>query len=238
MTKAAKFEQFRLSEELALYKASPQVLKKMGEVVLYAIVAPYGSGKDSIINWLLTNRPDKFASVVGDASRPPRKGEIDGADYHFRSKNAMADDLQNGRFVQVVPGFMGNFYATRPQQYPTDKIALKPIQAREMSNYKRLGLKDLKWLQIVPHSDEAWLDWQGQRIYEPQEQDERNQEAIQSYTLSLVNQHTLFILNDEIENASERILRVAEGQTLPDAAKARSIAVRNLEALKNRRGVI
>lgn len=236
MTKTNQIESLLLAEELVLYEASPEVLQKLGEIILYAIVAPYGSGKDSIIDWLVTHRPHKFAPVVGDTTRPPREGEVDGVEYHFRSKAEMIDDLHSGRFVQVVPGFTGDFYATRPEQYPTDKIAIKPIQAREMNKYEKFGLKHLKWLQIVPHSHEAWLSWQKGRTYKAQDQDERNNEAIQSYTLALTNPRAQFVLNDEIEKAGHRVIQIAAGGRPADETKAKQIAVRNLEALKQQVG--
>src|SRR5581483_8240726 len=110
------------AEDIALYEAPLEILEKLGAVTLYAMVAPYGSGKDSIIDWLVTYRPDKFAPIVGDTSRPPRPGETEGVEYHFRTEAEMIEDLHASRFVQVAPGFAGNFYGTRPEQYPTDRI--------------------------------------------------------------------------------------------------------------------
>jgi guanylate kinase len=196
----------------------------MGEVSLYGIVAPYSSGKDSVVNELITKWPDLFAVIVGDTSRPPRQNEINGVTYHFRQLDEMIADLRAGRFVQVVPGFEGNFYATRPEQYPTGKIAVKPIQAREMLNYQKLNLKELKWLQIVPYSNEAWLLWRARRTFSPQDRAERDQEAIQSYELAFANPDTIYILNDTVENAAQRVLQVANGQIPADADKAKAAA--------------
>lgn len=213
-----------LQEDLRSYHASPQALQKMGEVILYGIVAPYSSGKDSVVNELVTRWPELFAVIVGDASRPPRPNEADGVTYHFRKKDDMIADLRAGRFVQVVPGFEGNFYATRPEQYPIGKIAVKPIQAREMLNYKKHNLKELKWLQIVPYSSEAWNLWSARRSFSPQDQAERDQEAIQSYELAFANPDAIYILNDTVDKAAERVWQVAQGQSPMDEDKARTAA--------------
>lgn len=213
-------EQEPLAELLSSYRANPDVLQKMGEVILYGIVAPYSSGKDSVVNELVAKWPDLFAVIVGDASRPARQNEVDGVTYHFRQLDDMIDDLRVGRFVQVVPGFEGNFYATRPEQYPTGKIAIKPIQAREMLNYQKLNLKELKWLQIVPYSNDAWLSWRARRTFSPQDQTERDQEATQSYELAFANPDTVYILNDSVERAAQRVWQVANGQVPDDQEKA------------------
>lgn len=207
------------------YKANPDVLRKMGEVVMYGIVGPYSSGKDSVVNELVAKWPEVFAAIVGDASRPPRPNEIEGVTYNFRSREDMLADLRAGRLVQVVPGFEGNFYATRPEQYPIGKIAVKPIQAREMLNYQKLNLKELKWLQIVPHSNEAWESWRARRTFSPQDQTERDQEAIQSYELAFANPNTIYILNDTVENAAKRIWQVANGENPSDEAQAKEAAL-------------
>ena len=213
-----------LSQQLAQYKAAPEVLSQMGEVILYAIVAPYSSGKDSVVNELIARWPDKFAVIVGDASRGQRENEADGVTYHFRKLNDMLADLRDGRFVQVAPGFEGNFYATRPDQYPTGKIATKPIQAREMINYQKLNLKELKWLQIVPYSNKAWHLWRARRTFSAQDQAERDQEAIQSYELAFANPDTIYILNDSVEAAAQRIFDVASGQAPADQDHATAAA--------------
>ena len=235
MNKSPRYEQFHLAEEMALYEPSPAVLKKIGEAVLYAIVAPYGSGKDSIIQWLTSHYPEQFSMVVGDTTRQRRPEEKPGVQHHFRTKPAMVDDLHHGRFVQVVPGFDGNFYATRPEQYADDKINLKPIQARAMANFYRLGFKKVEWLQIVPHSAEAWEEWISARVYSPEDKAERDQEALQSYVMALSPRSAVqFVLNDDIEKAARRILRLAEGRQMPDATLAKQAAGHNLQHLKKR----
>lgn len=213
-----------LQTELQNYKSSPEVLLKMGEVRLYGIVAPYSSGKDSVIEQLISQWPERFVMVVGDASRPPRANEIEGVTHHFRKLDDMVTDLKAGRFVQVVPGFAGHFYATRPEQYPIDKIGVKPIQARAMQSFQKLNLKELKWLQIVPYSDEVWSLWKARRTYGAQDQTERDQEAIQSYELAFANPSTIYILNDSLSKAAARILQVADGKSPDDEELARDAA--------------
>lgn len=225
-------------EEQALYQPREEVLQSLEMVSLWAFVGPFGSGKDSIMSWLEQHRPHQFAKVIGDTSRPPREGEVDGITYHFRQKSDMLKDLQAGRFVQVAPGFVGDFYATRPEQYPTDKIAMKTVQARVIPTFQSLGFKEVRPLLIVPHSDDAWRSWQSDRRHNSKDQQEREAEAIQSYTLSLTDSTTRYILNDEIEKAGQRIVRLADGQNPPDEVKAKQIAVHNLEALKERLGKI
>ena len=234
MAEQTSKENLHLKEELALYEAPARVLRQIADVALWGFVGPSGSGKDTLMDWLVAHRPDLFARVVGDATRKKQKNDIEGLTHHFRTKQEMIDDLHNRRFVQVAPGSVGNFYATRPKQYPKSVIAMKAIYAREMANFRRLGFKKVKWLQIVPYSDGAWQEWGGVRQQNSQDQLERNQEAIESYKLALMNPDTYFVLNDNIEEAGQRIVRIAQGRLLPNAVEAKQIAVHNLDALKSR----
>lgn len=222
-------------DELTSYKPAPEVVRQLGSVKLYAVVAPYSSGKDSIVEWLIKNHGDKFTMVVGDTSRQRRQTEAEGVEHYFRSKAEMAEDLQAGRFVQVVPGFAGDFYATRPWQYSSDKINLKPIQARAMANFKRLGFKEVQWLQVVPSSYENWVNWRAKRNYHADDLRERTAEAIESYELALKNSDTHFILNDKVQEAASRIMCLAAGQSIPDEAQAKRTAIQILEVLKHER---
>lgn len=235
MVKRSSIENLFPDEELKLYEALEEVLREIGEVAVYGFVGPYNSGKDSIMSYLAVHRPDLFARIVGDTNREKRKDDIEGVTHHFRDTEAMVGDLHNQRFVQVAPSTLpGIFYATRPEQYSKDKIGMKAIYAREMANFRRLGFKEVKWLQIVPYSDEVWRQWQGMRKLKAKDRAQRDNEAIQSYTLALTNKDTYFVLNEEIEKAAQRVIQIAQDKRPADEPWAKQIAVRNLEAQKRR----
>lgn len=231
-------EQYRVlhqAEDLALYESLERILREIGDVALGAIVGPSESGKDSIIDWLVANFPERFAVVVGDTNRPKRPGEINGKQHHFRKDSAMIRDLHRGQFVQVAPGHTpGIFYATRPQQYSKGKINLKTIYAREVPNFRRLGFKRVDWLQIVPYSFEAWLAWQEGHAISPEDQQERDLEVIESNSLALTTPGTHFILNDDIDKAGERIVRFAQGRRIPDETRAKEMAIRIINLQRKR----
>jgi hypothetical protein len=104
-----------------------------------------------------------------------------------------------------------------------------------MGNFYQLGFKKVEWLQIVPHSPDAWEEWIDSRTYSPEDKSERDQEAIESYVMALSpGSKSRFVLNDDIEKAALRILRVAEGRQLSDEVRAKQVAGIQLEHLKKR----
>lgn len=224
-----------LQEEVTLFGLpDPEIQQMMGKVSLEAFIGPSRSGKDTIMDYLQSYMPGRFARVVGDTSRPPRKNEIEGATYHFRSKDEIKSDLLSRKFVQVALGPEGNFYGTRPEQYPTERLAMMAIMAREIPHFRQIGFKVINQLLIVPHSDEAYQQWQNAHGHSPASQRDREVEAVQSYVLSLADDKTRYILNDEVEKAAERVIRVVDGKKLLDETLAKQTAFRNLEALKAR----
>ncbi len=241
MTKAAKFEEFHLDKELKLYEALEEILREIGDVALYGFVGPYNSGKDSVMAWLQIHRPDLFHRVVGDTNRKKGKDDDDkeGETHHFRTTPEMKDDLLNRRFLQVAPsGHSSIFYATRPQQYRSGKINMKAIYAREMASFRKLGFKEVKWLQIVPPSDEIWQSWQDPGDHRAADSTKRDEEAIQSMVLALSSKDTIYIKNNTIEHAGEQVVRIARGWQPLDQMVNKKLLVNNLEALKKRLGII
>src|SRR3954471_18018078 len=90
------------------YKAAPEVLKQIGNVILLMIIGPSGVGKTSIIN------RSGFDFVPTDTTRESRPGEQDGIDMNFRSDfHKVIKDIHSGQFVQAAVFANGELYATK-----------------------------------------------------------------------------------------------------------------------------
>jgi len=77
---------------------------------LFIIAAPSGCGKTSLVKALLENSKN-LAVSVSYTTRKARKGEIDGENYHFVSKQTFADMIDNNDFVEYAEVF-GNMYGS------------------------------------------------------------------------------------------------------------------------------
>lgn len=73
------------------------------------LVGPSGSGKTTLIKALQQLRPDVFCEFVSHTSRPPRDGEQDGVDYHFRSASVFWSLVEADELVEWVC-YAGNLY--------------------------------------------------------------------------------------------------------------------------------
>ena len=77
---------------------------------IFIIAAPSGCGKTSLVKALIENS-DNLSVSVSHTTRKSRKGEIDGENYHFVSKETFERMIINKEFVEYAEVF-GNLYGT------------------------------------------------------------------------------------------------------------------------------
>ena len=83
--------------------------KKYNKIIL--ITAPSGSGKTSVVNYLMK----KFTSLafsVSATTREPRKNEKDGQDYYFITEEEFRAKIQKKEFLEWEMVYEGKYYGT------------------------------------------------------------------------------------------------------------------------------
>ncbi|MDA3819037.1 MAG: guanylate kinase [Candidatus Delongbacteria bacterium] len=80
-----------------------------GKLIIFA--APSGSGKTSIVKFLI-ERIDNQHFSVSATNRPIRKNETDGKDYYFLSTEAFEEKIRDKAFVEWEEVYDGRFYGT------------------------------------------------------------------------------------------------------------------------------
>lgn len=77
---------------------------------LVILSGPSGVGKDTVLDaWHAVN--PRVQRVIAYTTREPRKGEVDGIDYHFVSRDRFNELIGAGAFLEHKEVF-GNGYAT------------------------------------------------------------------------------------------------------------------------------
>ena len=64
------------------------------------VLGKSASGKDFITNFLEYEK--KFKKVVSYTTRPKRKGEVDGVNYHYTNNKTFEEMLKNGKFIEYT----------------------------------------------------------------------------------------------------------------------------------------
>lgn len=78
--------------------------------LIFVVSAPSGAGKTTICREVLKILPDLRFSV-SCTTRPPRKGEKNGKDYYFISKEEFSGRIAKGEFVEWAENY-GHLYGT------------------------------------------------------------------------------------------------------------------------------
>lgn len=77
---------------------------------LCVVSAPSGAGKTSLIKKIMSLNPNILV-CTSETTRKPRKGEIDGVDYIFVSKDDFSHKMKNEQYLEHAE-VHGNYYGT------------------------------------------------------------------------------------------------------------------------------
>lgn len=81
-----------------------------GKLIIFS--APSGSGKTTIVRYLLEQPELNLAFSVSATSRPKRGKEKDGVNYYFMSISEFKKHIKNGDFLEWEEVYRDNFYGT------------------------------------------------------------------------------------------------------------------------------
>lgn len=81
-----------------------------GKLIVFS--APSGSGKTTIVRYLLEQQELNLEFSISATSREKRGLEVDGKDYHFISLEAFKKHIDNEEFVEWEEVYHNNFYGT------------------------------------------------------------------------------------------------------------------------------
>ena len=81
-----------------------------GKLIVFS--APSGSGKTTIVKYLLAQEELKLDFSISATSREPRGTEVNGKDYYFLSLREFKDKIKNDDFLEWEEVYRDNFYGT------------------------------------------------------------------------------------------------------------------------------
>lgn len=83
---------------------------KQGKLIVFS--APSGSGKTTIVQYLVKQTELNLGFSISATSRPKRGKEIDAKDYYFISTEAFKNHIKSNDFVEFEEVYTDNFYGT------------------------------------------------------------------------------------------------------------------------------
>jgi guanylate kinase len=87
--------------------------------LLLVLSGPSGAGKGAVCKELQINEPSMRLSVSA-TTRPPRRGEVEGADYFFLDKELFKNMIQNGQLLEFAEVY-DHYYGT-PRRFVEESV--------------------------------------------------------------------------------------------------------------------
>lgn len=230
MNKLEHIAEFR--EALKDYSLSKVALHTLSQTKLVLLVATTSSGRNTVLREVVKTGDYHF--IVSDTTRKPRVNdgvlEQNGREYWFRSETEMLADIQAGHFLeaaiihdQQVSGISVRELELAAQD---DKIAITDAEIAGADNAKKYK-PDTVTIFVLPPSFEEWqrrLKHRGDM--DALEFKRRMQSAAEEYKHALERDYYLFVINDEVSHAAQKVNGLAKLQTVDknDQAAGRDLA--------------
>ncbi|HMS64235.1 MAG TPA: guanylate kinase [Ignavibacteria bacterium] len=178
--------------------------------MLYVIAAPSGAGKTTIVNEILKLNPGISFSVSA-TTRKKRKGESDGKDYFFFTKDEFREKISRNELVEYEIIFNEDYYGTLKSfvedNLKNDKSVIFDVDVKGALAIKNIYHEKARLIFIMPPDVETLKNRLKKRATESSEQ---INERINRVDLEIgkANDFDYIVVNDNLEQAVSEVNKI------------------------------
>ena len=182
---------------------------------LIIISAPSGTGKSTIIGWLMKEHPElNLAFSISCTSRPPRGTEQNGVEYFFLTPEEFRQRIENDEFLEYEEVYEGRFYGTLKaqveRQLEAGQNVVFDVDVKGGVNIKKYYGDEAMSLFIQPPSiAELRKRLEGRGTDTPEVIDQRIARA--EFELTFADEFDKIVVNDDLAQAEQDALRLVKG---------------------------
>lgn len=181
--------------------------------LLIVLSGPSGVGKGTVRKALFEREDHNLVYSISMTTREPRKGEVNGKDYFFVSKEKFEYMINNDGFLEYAE-FVNNYYGT-----PIDEVNELIAKGNEVvleievqgALQVREKVKDAILIFIAPPSLDALYSRLHNRGTESEEIINQRIEKAKK-EINLADKYDYIVINDTVENASDRIMAIIRAE--------------------------
>jgi guanylate kinase len=216
----------RLVQKVAAYQPDKARLGALAQTSIILLSATSGTGKDSIVNYLLSSHPDDYYRIISHTTRDlrPNNGVIeqDGNEYHFIDFE-QAERLLDAKAYVEANVYNNNVYGTTIAEFQKahdqGKTAITEVEVNGSDDFVRL-IPSVKTIFIIPPSFEEWqrrlMNRYGSNTGQYAD-DMRGRMQIAKDELQNVidSNHFYIVVNYNNEHGADEIRRIVADPTIP-----------------------
>ena len=174
--------------------------------LLIVLSGPSGVGKGTVRKAIFERDDNEFGYSVSMTTRPMRKGEVDGVDYYFRTKEEFEAMIEAGEMLEYAE-YVGNYYGT-PLTYVNKtldegKDVFLEIEVQGAQQVKEKVPDGVFIFLTPPDLAELKARIVGRGTDSPEVIEERMRVARQEIEMMALYDYA--VVNDQVQNAVDRI---------------------------------
>lgn len=177
---------------------------KKGLLIVYS--GPSGVGKSTVLHEVLKDKELKLVFSISMTTRSPRKGEEDGKDYFFVSKEEFEKAIKEDKFLEHAK-YVDNYYGT-PLEYVEQKRneGYNVILEIDIQGGKQVIAKCPETVSIfvLPPNDEVLKERLSSRGTEKEEVIEKRL-AMAKKEIKESDIYKYHVINDDIDKAIKEV---------------------------------
>ena len=184
-----------------------------GKLIIFS--APSGTGKSTIISWLMKEHKELNLSFsISCTSRAPRGTEQNGVEYFFLTPEEFRQRIENDEFLEYEEVYADRFYGTLKaqveRQLEAGQNVVFDVDVKGGVNIKRFYGDEALSIFIQPPSiQELRRRLEGRGTDSPDVIDQRIARA--EFELTFADKFDKIIINDILEYAEADALEIIQG---------------------------
>ncbi|MBR1389807.1 MAG: guanylate kinase [Prevotella sp.] len=183
-----------------------------GKLIIFS--APSGTGKSTIIGWLMKEHPElNLAFSISCTSRPPRGTEQNGVEYFFLTPEEFRQRIAGDEFLEYEEVYQDRFYGTLKaqveRQLEAGQNVVFDVDVKGGVNIKKHYGDEAMSIFIQPPSiEELRRRLEGRGTDAPEVIDQRIARA--EFELTFAPQFDKTVVNDDLAQAKADALALVE----------------------------
>ena len=184
--------------------------KKQGQLIV--ISGPSGAGKDTIVESVIKNNDNIWLSVSA-TSRPIRKGEKEGINYFYLTKEEFEEKIKDNYFLEYAV-YADNYYGT-PKEEIIKKLdkGIDVILVIEIEGAKKIKdlIPEALFIFITPPSEKELLKrLSGRKTEDKEKIIKRFNIAYQE--MNEVTKYNYVVVNDNLTEAISKVEAIIKAE--------------------------